>query len=81
MRTDRFDFDDYDRNPGKYELFRAAKSKQTFTNDGMGDRAEGEVVSVKFLRHTYSPFYSRTVPVYEVDGSMTFGPTLYEFTL
>jgi hypothetical protein len=85
--TERFDFADYDANRGKYELFRSAQVKQTFTENGANDTSEGEYVNVRFVSHMPAcSFYRRTVPLYEVTRAnghsfRCFGPCLYSFVL
>jgi hypothetical protein len=62
-----FEYSDYIKNPGKYELFKTAKvNTHVFTENGETDLEKGQYVAVQFLRHAYNAMRRRQEPVYSV---------------
>lgn len=62
-----FQHNDYDKNPGKYELFKTAKvNTNVFTENGEADLEKGQYVAVSFMRHAYNAMRRRQEPVYSV---------------
>jgi hypothetical protein len=76
-----FDYNDYVDNFRKYELFKTAVLNCTIINE-RGSVKKGTVVGIKLIRHDYSPFYSKNLPLYQLStGDFCWGNKLTNFVL
>ncbi len=79
----RFDPQDFQQSPRKYEMFKTARTaSRVFTENGEHDLAKGASVSIEFLRVAPNRLFRRDEPVYAVrDTSGEFRGYFYANTL
>lgn len=77
----KFNFQDYQQNPKKYELFKTAIVRNMMIRED-GETKEGEIVGIKFLGAKYNHLYRRTEPVYILStGDVCYANNLHSFVL
>ena len=66
----KFDAIDYQRNPGKYQMFRTAViAKTVFTTPGEKLLTEGDFVAVEYAGSARNQLFRREEPLYRVVGT------------
>jgi len=77
----KFNFQDYQNNPKKYQLFKTATVRNMMIRED-GETKEGEIVGLKFLGEKYNHLYRRTEPVYILStGDVCYANNLHSFVL
>lgn len=78
---DKFNFQDFERNPKKYELFKTATVRNTMIHQD-GETLEGTIVGIRFAGVKRNQLYRRDEPVYVLStGDVCYANNLHSFTL
>lgn len=78
---DKFNFQDFQRNPKKYELFKTATVRNTMVHQD-GETLEGTIVGIRFAGVKRNQLYRRDEPVYVLStGDVCYANNLHSFTL
>ena len=80
----KFSAQDYQQNPGKYELFRTAViDKTVFTSPGEQLLTEGDFVGIEYAGKARNQLFRRDEPLYRVKGTdrTLYGNCLRDFVL
>lgn len=77
----KYDPKDYERDPGKYRLFKTARTATNLFSHNGGVNA-GTVVGLEFLGDIWNQLYRRWEPVYKLTtGDVVFATALEGFVL
>ena len=80
----KFDPQDFQANPKKYELFRTAVvAANVFTHNGEHDLREGQHVGIKYRCTARNQLYKRMEPIYSLTNHDhdLYASTLKDFVL
>lgn len=81
VNMDKFNFQDFQRNPKKYELFKTATVRNTMIHQD-GETLEGTIVGIRFAGVKRNQLYRRDEPVYVLStGDVCYANNLHSFTL
>lgn len=77
----KFDYQDFARNPKKYELFKTAIVRNTMIRED-GETLEGTTVGLRFAGVKRNQLYRRNEPVYVLStGDVCYANNLHSFVL